>query len=59
MTREGTPSDNRRQAEQQHRNLEKTGGKGRPSTAPAPRPPDRVAETDEHPPRHPGEPDYS
>lgn len=59
MVRRGTPSDAQREAEQQHRDLDRQGGRGRPSKAPAPRTPDRVAEDDEHPPRHPGEGDYS
>jgi|SRR5262245_7810482 len=59
MPRPGTPSHNRREAEQQHRNLERQGGRGRPSTTPPPRDVDRTAEDDEHPPAHPGEAGYA
>lgn len=60
MVRKGTPADARREAEQQHRDLDNSGGRrGRPSTAPPPRSVDRTAADDEHPPRHPGDPDYS
>lgn len=50
-----------RDVEQQHRDLDKAQSgntRGRPSTTPPPRAPDRVADDDEHPPRHPGEGDY-
>jgi len=55
MVSKGTPSDRARETEQQHRDLEnqRRGGRtGRPSVAPTPRPVDRTADNDEHPPEH-------